>query len=261
MISMVANKDTLFTVGEIGEIPGARSEGAPGIRRVSVTGVKIDSRLVEDGDLFVAIKGGHSDGHDYVESALEKGAVAVLVSGPVSISKKYRDSAIIEVEDTVVALGELAKRYRSRMSAKIIAVTGSNGKTTIKNMIYEVLSGVAPSVKSQGNYNNFLGLPLSIFQLRDNHRYGVFELGMSAKGEISRLGEIAAPDIAVISNVGPVHLEFFDNIKEIASAKLEILERIRPGGALVINSDDENLKDDQIRLIGKQRYYTVRVDL
>jgi UDP-N-acetylmuramoyl-tripeptide--D-alanyl-D-alanine ligase len=243
MKSMVENKDTLFTIEEIGGILGASLEGAPGFRRAPITGVKIDSRLIETGDLFVAVKGERRDGHEYVNSALENGAAAVLVSKPVSVSPKFREAGVFRVENTVHALGELAKIYRARTRAEVIAVTGSNGKTTIKNMIYEVLSRQAPSVKSQGNYNNFLGVPLSIFQLRDIHRFGIFELGMSARGEISRLGEICSPDIAVISNVGPVHLEFFKDVKEIASAKLEILGRIKPGGILIINGDDEYLKD------------------
>ncbi len=118
------------------------------------------------------------------------------------------------------------------MPAKIIGVTGSNGKTTVKNIIYSIISNQGPALKSYGNYNNLIGLPISIFKLREEHRLAVFELGMSARGEISRLGEIANPDLAVITNVGPVHLEFLKTIEEVALAKLEILEHLNPSGVL-----------------------------
>jgi UDP-N-acetylmuramoyl-tripeptide--D-alanyl-D-alanine ligase len=123
----------------------------------------------------------------------------------------------------------------------VAAVTGSNGKTTVKNLAYEILSCNGPALKSPANFNNFFGLPLSIFQIDNHHKSAVLELGMSAEGEISRLAEIASPNIAVITNVGPVHLEFFKSIDDIAAAKLEILEWIEPGGILIINGDDEIL--------------------
>ncbi len=241
MNSVTDNKSSLFAIGEIGEVLGADLEGAPEFRRVMINGVKIDSRVIEDGDLFVAIKGENYDGHDFVVSALNKGAAAVVVSNTLASNFEAFDAKIIAVNNTVYALGELAKYYRGKMPANIIAVTGSNGKTTAKNMIYEIISKSALSLKSKGNYNNLFGLPLSIFQLRKNHKHAVFELGMSEKGEISRLGEIACPDIAVITNVGPVHLEYFESVEEIASAKLEILEHLKLTGTLILNGDDELL--------------------
>jgi UDP-N-acetylmuramoyl-tripeptide--D-alanyl-D-alanine ligase len=240
MKAMVENKDTRFTLGKIGEILGASLEGAPEFRRTPIAGVKIDSRLVKSGDLFVAIEGENHDGHDYLEDAFASGAVAAVVSK--TITGDIPGHRLYKVEDTVYSLGEIARYYRNKMQAEIIAVTGSNGKTTVKNLIYEIISRKGESIKSQGNYNNFFGLPLSIFALTDKTEYAVFELGMNRAGEISRLGEIAAPNIAIISNVGPVHLEFFKDLREILSAKLEIVDKIKPGGALVVNGDDELLR-------------------
>jgi len=246
MKTMVEKKEILFTAGEIGEILGARMEGAPGFRRTPISGVKIDSRLIRQGDLFVAVKGENHDGHDYVNSAFANGAVAALISRKTAESRGISGDNLFVTSDTVYALGEIAKHYRNKMPAQVIAVTGSNGKTTVKNLVYEILSRKASSIKSQGNYNNFFGLPLSIFQLKDETDYAVFELGMSITGEISRLGEIASPDTAVITNVGPVHLEFFNNLEEIASAKLEIVDRIKSGGCLIVNGDDEYLREVKI---------------
>jgi UDP-N-acetylmuramoyl-tripeptide--D-alanyl-D-alanine ligase len=154
----------------------------------------------------------------------------------------------IAVDDTVFALGELARKYRERFDTKIVAVTGSNGKTTVKNLIYEIISKSGKGLKSERNYNNYFGLPLSIFKLTHEHRYAVFELGMSATGEIARLAEIASPDIGMITNVGPAHLEFFDDVESIAEAKMEIAGGIRKGGALLLNGDDDLLmsKTDKI---------------
>ncbi len=242
MKTMVENKDILFTAGEIGEILGANSEGAPDFRSVPITGVRIDSRLVGKGDLFIAVRGENRDGHDYVDSAFTNGAVAAVVSGEIATGKDITGNNLFIVEDTVYALGEIARHYRNKMPAKVIAVTGSNGKTTVKNMVYEIVSRKASSIKSQGNYNNFFGLPLSIFNLKDKTDYAVFELGMSRRGEISRLGEIASPELAVITNVGPVHLEFFNSLEDIASAKLEIVDKVKSGGTLIVNGDDELLQ-------------------
>jgi len=240
---MVENKRILFTGEELGEILGVRTEGAPEFHGAPISAVKIDSRMVEEGDLFVAVRGENHDGHDYVNAALEKGAVAAVISERYRADKGLSDRRLIPVNDTVYALGQIAAHYRREMPARVIAVTGSNGKTTAKNIIYEIVSRTASSVKSQGNFNNFFGLPLSIFQISKDTQFAVVELGMSRKGEISRLGEIASPDIAVITNVGPVHLEFFKNLDEIAAAKLEIVDRMREGGALIVNGDDEYLRD------------------
>ncbi len=238
---MVERKSMLFTIGEVGEILGSKLEGDPGFHLTSVRGIKIDSRKIDQDDLFIAIKGPRYDGHDFIEAAMSNGAVAAIVSGQEAERRKLYGERYITVDDTIYALGELAKHHRKKLTLTVVAVTGSNGKTTVKNLIYEILSRNGPTLKSPANFNNFFGLPLSIFQINDRHKSAVLELGMSARGEISRLGEIASPDVAVITNVGPVHLEFFNNVDEIAEAKLEILERIEPGGTLIVNGDDEIL--------------------
>ncbi len=238
---MVERKGVLFTIREVGEILGSKLEGDPGFHLTSIRGIKIDSREIERDDLFIAIKGPKHDGHDFIESALANGAAAVVVSRQVAERRKLLDNRYIAVEDTIYALGELARHHRTKLNLNVVAVTGSNGKTTVKNLIYEILSRNGPALKSPANFNNFFGLPLSIFQVGRHHKSAVLELGMSATGEISRLAEIASPNIAVITNVGPVHLEFFNDVDEIAAAKLEILERIKPGGTLIVNGDDEIL--------------------
>jgi UDP-N-acetylmuramoyl-tripeptide--D-alanyl-D-alanine ligase len=238
---MVERKGELFTIKEVGEILGSRLEGDPGFHLTSVRGIKIDSREIENDDLFIAVMGSRFDGHDFIESALSNGAVAAVVSRREAEVRKLYGNRYIAVDDTIHALGELARHHRNRLDVNVVAVTGSNGKTTVKNLVYEILSQNGPTLKSPANYNNFFGLPLSIFQVDSHHKSAVLELGMSAKGEISRLAEIASPNVAVITNVGPVHLEFFNDIDEIAAAKLEILERIKPGGTLIVNGDDEIL--------------------
>ena len=242
MQTMTENIISMFTLGEIGEFLGALTEGAPGARQIPIKGVKIDSREVNEGDLFVAVKGQNLDGHEFISQAFAKGAFAAVIAKSFTSNSPKENEILLRVDDTLYALGEIAKYYRDKAYAKVIAVTGSNGKTTAKNMIYAVISNHAKAIKSQGNFNNLYGLPLSIFGLSEDTEYAVFELGMSRSGEISRLGEIASPDIGVITNIGPVHLEFFKDLRDIASAKLELVERIKTGGVIIINGDDELLK-------------------
>jgi UDP-N-acetylmuramoyl-tripeptide--D-alanyl-D-alanine ligase len=238
---MVDREFSLFTLTEVGEILGSKTEGDPGFHRTSIRGVSTDSRTVRQSELFIAIKGEMHDGHDYLQQAFDKGAVAAVVNRSEVDSRSLVGPRYIVANDTIYALGELARCYRRKMPAKVIVVTGSNGKTTVKNLTYEILTSQEPAVKAQGNYNNLIGLPLSIFSLRLNHQAAVFELGMSARGEIARLSEIASAEIAVITNVGPVHLEFLRTIDEVANAKLEILGNIKPDGTLIVNGDDEIL--------------------
>ena len=241
MESTINRNKTMFTLREIGEILGSVREGDSEFPLVPVAGIEIDSRRIHKGDLFIAVKGENRDGHDFVESAFSNGAVAAVVSKKEIERKNLRDRKFIAVDDTIFALGELARRYRKLFKIDVVAVTGSNGKTTVKNLIYEILSRNGQALKSEKNFNNFFGLPLSIFRLTDHHKSAVFELGMSAPGEIARLGEIVSPDVAVITNVGPAHLEFFGSVEKIAEAKLEIQKILRKGGTLVINGDDDLL--------------------
>ena len=229
----------LFTLAEVGEILGSKSEGDPGFHQTSIIGVSTDSRTIQKDELFVAIKGANFDGHNFLPSAFERGALAAVVAK--EKASELNGPQYFVVDNPLEALGDLAAYYRQKMPAKVVAVTGSNGKTTVKNLIYEILAKQGKALKSEGNFNNLIGLPLSIFNLRPEHQAAVFELGMSAKGEIARLGEMAYPDVAVINNVGPVHLEYLKSIEAVADAKLEIVDRLNKSGVLIINGDDKIL--------------------
>jgi len=247
---MAEKREILFALSEVGEILGSISEGDPGFHRASIYGISTDSRTVREGELFVAIKGDIYDGHVFVAQAMSKGAIASVVDKIEAKRRGFVGPEYIPVDDTLFALGELARRYREKMPAVVTAVTGSNGKTTVKNLIYEIISRHSPAVKSHGNFNNLIGLPASIFQLGVAHKYAVFELGMSARGEILRLGHIAEPDVAVITNVGPVHLEFLKTIDQVAEAKLEIADGLKSSGTLIINGDDAYLTSRANRFHG-----------
>ena len=207
-----------------------------------VTGVSTDTRTIKLGDLFVPIKGENFDGHNFLADAINKGAVGVLIAEgeqpPQVRAKKY---FVIQVPDTKRALGDLAKSYRSRFNLPVIAITGSNGKTTVKEMIASVLSQRYTVLKNEGNLNNEIGLPLTLFQLEKKHQVVVIELGMSALGEIRRLTEIAQPSIGIVTNVAEAHLEFFKSIDEIALAKAELAESLNEKHTIVLNADDKRV--------------------
>lgn len=208
----------------------------------------IDSRLIAKGALFFAIQG-HRDGHDYIRDAVDRGAAGIVISREIPRLKNI--ISIIRVPDTVKALQILAKRVLEDYPLKIIGITGSIGKTTTKEFVYELLKDKFRTLKSEGNFNNHLGLPLSILRLVPSHEIAVFEMGMSHKGEIMALTKIAPPDVAVITNIKPVHLEFFDSIDDIAQAKSEILEGIKPEGTAVLNADDPLIQSVSSKWKGK----------
>lgn len=202
-----------------------------------ITGVKTDSRKIEPGDLFVAIKGEHFDGNDYIEQVLQKGAGAVLAS------RSYPDPRVIVVEDTVRALMDAAKEYRRRFYTFTVGVTGSVGKTSTKEMIYAVLSSEQKTLKTEGNHNNEIGLPLTLFELDDSFRYAVIEMGMCDFGEITELSKVAAPNIGVITNIGVSHIEVLGSRDNILKAKLEIVNGMSADAPLILNMDDDKLKE------------------
>lgn len=203
-----------------------------------VKGVSTDSRNIRAGDLFFALKGDHFDGHQYVVEAMHAGAVGAVVSNEIKTNLAYENFPTIKVQDTVTALGDLARYYRQKLDTKIIGITGSNGKTTTKEMTYHVLSRFGSAVRSQKSFNNFIGVPVTIFEIENKHQYGVLEMGTNAPGEIRRLSEISAPDIAVIVNVSKTHLEGLGCIEGVALAKGEILENLRKDGVFVYNVDN-----------------------
>jgi UDP-N-acetylmuramoyl-tripeptide--D-alanyl-D-alanine ligase len=213
---------------------------------VVATGYSIDSRTIRPGELFFAVKGEKLDGHDFVLPAMEKGAIAAVVSE----SKWGHQNAargqparsrtpLLQVEDTLLALQKLASAGRRLWGKPLIGVTGSTGKTTTKEAIAHVLSARYRVLKSEGNFNNHFGLPLMLLKLEPEHEIAVVEMGMSHGSEITALAKIAQPEIGVVTNVAPVHLEFFDSISGIARAKYELIESLPVTGTAILNADDE----------------------
>jgi len=230
----------LETATALSEVAAATSgrvvSGAPGSR---VDGVTIDSRRVDPGQLFVAIAGPRFDGHDFVAEAAARGAAAALVHRDVQAPAGF---ALVRVADTTRGLADLARRARARAEVPVVCITGSAGKTTTKEMTAALLASRGPVLKTEGNLNNQYGLPLMLLRLRPEHAAAVLELGMSAAGELRELSGIARPDVAVITLVAPVHLEFFDSVDAIAAAKAEILEGLAEGGIAVLNGDDPRVR-------------------
>jgi len=198
----------------------------------------IDSRTIQPGDLFFAVKGERMDGHDFVQPALKGGASAAVVRKD-QLAHYPVKTGLLAVDDTLVALQTLATAVRRLWGKPLIGVTGSAGKTTTKEAIAHVLSSRFRVLKSEGNFNNHFGLPLMLLKLEPGHDLAVVEMGMSHRGEIAALAKIAHPEIGVVTNVAPVHLEFFESLAEIARAKYELIEALPPGGTAVLNADDE----------------------
>src|SRR5579863_4467156 len=217
----------------------------------------IDSRSILPGQLFFAVKGERLDGHDFVEQAIEKGAVAAVVGK--EASKRYAASTpLVIVDDTLKALQVLAMAVRRLWGKPLVGVTGSAGKTTTKEAIAHVLSARHRVLKSEGNFNNHFGLPLMLLKIEPEHDVAVIEMGMSHAGEITALAKIAQPDIGVVTNVAPVHLEFFDSIAGIARAKYELIESLPANGTAVLNADDEYVSQFGRDFKGKIVFYGLR---
>jgi UDP-N-acetylmuramoyl-tripeptide--D-alanyl-D-alanine ligase len=220
-------------------------------------GYSIDSRSIGRGQLFFAVKGERLDGHDFVRSALEKGAVAAVV-GKNQLGRYPEKKGLLAVEDTLVALQTLATAVRKLWGKPLIAVTGSAGKTTTKEAIAHVLSTRYRVLKSEGNFNNHFGLPLMLLKLEPEHDVAVIEMGMSHAGEIRALAKIAQPEMGVVTNVAAVHLEFFDSLAGIARAKYELIESLPPNGTAVLNADDEYVSQFGRDFKGKVVMYGTR---
>ncbi len=213
----------------------AKATGGRNTQAWSATGVSIDSRQVERGDLFVAISGTRVDGHDFIADAILRGAAAAMVSRvPPGLDKNL---PLHVVPDTLVALTALGIAARKRSRAKIIAVTGSVGKTGTKEALRVALSAQGPTSASVGNLNNQIGVPLSLARMPEETAFGVFELGMNRPGEIGLLSKLVAPDVAIITTIEPVHTEFFDSVADIADAKAEIFLGMS-GGVAVLHRDN-----------------------
>ncbi|MDH4241772.1 MAG: UDP-N-acetylmuramoyl-tripeptide--D-alanyl-D-alanine ligase, partial [Phycisphaerae bacterium] len=201
----------------------------------SITGVSTDSRTVKPGDCFFAVAGDNFDGHDYVEQAIAKGAVCAVVS------RDVKGAPILKVADTVKALGDFARHYRRQAGYKVVAITGSVGKTTARQIAYHVLSQHCRVSQAQKNFNNQIGLPLTLLDADEDTQIVVAELGTNYPGEIAYLTRIALPDVAVITSVYSAHLEGLGDLQTIIEEKLSISEGLQPGGVLIINGDFDQL--------------------
>lgn len=200
------------------------------------TGISIDTRTLKPGDLFIALKGENFDGHDFLEQAFEKGASGVIISQePPNFLVNH---TYFKVSDPLKALQQLGQYARSRSSAKVIAVTGSAGKTTTKEWLAQVLGSFGSTVFSKASYNNHLGVPLSLAQLEPDTQFGVFEVGMNHGGEIEPLSQLIQPDIAIITTISEAHLGYFDSIEAIAEEKSNIFKGLKPGGTTILNHDN-----------------------
>src|SRR5215831_7138575 len=215
------------------------ASGSAGIRaELAATGYSIDSRTIQPGELFFAVKGEKMDGHDFLAQAIEKGAVAAVVSRDKQ-AQLPPNLPLLGVADTLVALQTLATCVRRLWGKPLVGITGSAGKTTTKEAIAHVLATRLKVHKSEGNFNNHFGLPLMLPKLQPEHDVAVIEMGMSHAGEILALAKIAQPEIGVVTNVAPVHLEFFDSLAGIARAKYELIESLPAHGTAVLNADDD----------------------
>lgn len=221
-----------------------------------VTGVSIDSRTTNKGDIFFAIKGENYDGHNFIKSAISKGAVAAVVSCLASRASRFFTAGepappkfqrgeptrpAIVVKDTIRALQDFAGYYRRKFNVKVIGITGSNGKTTTKDILNSIISKQFPVLATQGNLNNHIGVPLTLFNLNNNHRYCVLEMGANHKGEIARLCEIAGPDCGIITNISSAHIGSFGSMKNILSSKTELFNYLNKRGVIIVNNDDKLL--------------------
>lgn len=229
---------SLLTVQEVVRaIHGALVGGDLG---VPVTGVSIDSRTLEVGEAFFAIRGHHLDGHAFVRDAATRGASCLIVHHlPDQIPP---DVPVILVDDTTRALARLAAFHRSRFAVPLVAVTGSNGKTTTKEMVAAILAALGPVLKSAASFNNQWGLPLTLLKLRSEHRAVVVELGANQRGEIAALAEVARPTVGIVTTVAAVHTEFFGSLEEVQREKGALVRAIPAEGRVILNGDDARVR-------------------
>lgn len=221
-----------------------------------ILGVSIDSRTIQKGEVFFAIRGERFDGHDFINEAIEKGARALVVDRPVEVT---RDIALIKVEDTTKALQDLARAYRLLFrNLKVIAITGSAGKTTTKDIIAALLEKKYRTRKTRGNLNNFFGLPLTLLAFDGEEEVAVLEMGMSQLSEISLLAEIAKPEIAVITNVGKTHLESLLSVENVAKGKGELITSLPAEGVAILNYDNDYVRNMGSLFPGRKIYYGLK---
>lgn len=226
----------MFTIAEIAGATGGRIIGTDS---GNVSGVSTDSRTVAAGMLFVPLRGERFNGHEYIADVAARGVTVVIAEEQWLKGHALPETlACVAVKNSLRALGDLAANWRQRFNIPVVAVTGSNGKTTVKEMLATILELTGPGLKTSGNLNNLIGLPQMLFQLRPEHCWGVLEMGMSEPGEIDRLAFIAAPRVGIVLNALPAHLQSMGTVEAVAAAKGELLHRISDGGLAVVNADD-----------------------
>ena len=241
-----------FSLAEVLAATGGRL--AAGDADQTVYGISTDSRQIRPGNLFVALAGEHFDGHAFVAKAVEEGADGVLVAdaGKIKIGTANQQIGVIEAADTLRALGDLAHAHRRRFSIPVIALTGSSGKTTTREMLACILGQEKNVLRTEGNFNNLIGLPQTLFRMTDQHDAAVLEMGTNTRGEIKRLTQIAAPDIGLITNVGPAHLAGFGSVEAVREEKGDLWLHMDPAGTAVVNLDDEAVRRTADRWSGRR---------
>jgi UDP-N-acetylmuramoyl-tripeptide--D-alanyl-D-alanine ligase len=239
----------LFTVEELREVISVKvlaGDPSPSAKR-RIRGISSDSRSIRRGDLFVALKGDRFDGHDFVPAVLAQGAAGAIVHDEYRLpqgkgtgvkTSGRTEPFIFGVRDPLFAYQQLATHHRSRFEIPVVAVTGSNGKTTTKEMVASVLAQRWRTLKTEGNFNNRIGVPHTLFRLSARHQAAVIEMGVDQQGQTRRLCEIARPTIGIITNIGPDHLEFFGSMEGSAQAKAELLDHLSENGTAILNADD-----------------------
>jgi len=237
---MESIRSPMFTIENIIEATRGTRIGS---RKGAVSGVSTDSRQVAVGELFVALHGERYDGHDYIAAAAAKGVAAFLVAADrVAGTQPPQGAVYVVVPDTLRALGDLAAWHRNRVDVPLVGITGSNGKTTTKEMLATILAQTGPGLKTSGNLNNLIGMPLMLLRLTQRDRWAVLEMGMSEPGEIDRLAEIARPRVGVITNAFAAHLESMGSVEAVAKAKGELFLRLQPDDWAVYNADDPRIR-------------------
>ena len=221
-----------LTLAEVVQVTGAENNSDA---EIYFEGVTTDSRKITSGELFIAIKGEIFNGEDFAAEALKKGAAAVLVSKNFD---KELAGIVLKVDDTLKAYGQIASAWRNRFDIPIVAVTGSNGKTTTKDLTAAALNGLGNVQKTSGNFNNEIGVPMTLLELNEKHKAAVVEIGMRGLGQIESLAEFVKPTIGIVTNVSETHIELLGSIENIARAKGELVEAIEAGGTIILNADN-----------------------
>jgi len=211
------------------------------LQNMEIKGISIDSRTVKEGELFIAIRGDRYDGHDFVPAAIQKGAWGALVEQS-SFESKHSSMGglqnVIPVENTLFSLQEMSLIHRKKFAIPVIGITGSNGKTTTKEMLASIMLQKGPVLKNEGNLNNHIGVPLTLLKMDGHHKAGIIEMGMSGLGEIRTLARLAMPSVGVITNVSGAHLQYLGSTDTVAEAKGELLQTMPSDGTAVLNGDD-----------------------